>query len=454
MANTGRSSCFASIINKTRNTARIMSNTATPYYQQGSYPQPLVVRGTYVAPDQGNAQNSKDSQSGRVYTAARLYDPFPTVTDLKPDAPAGRPCRDMFWGLLFYAHIFLLAGLAFTFTPVMIQDVAEGVEQGGQRMLRMLEEGNYVNGNSDYEISPTALTVSLCLSSIYALGVSSLALGFMISFAEVLIKLALFFNIVFFGILAVFSFLGGAVGAALMCLLMSVFSAYYAYRVWDRIPFAAANLVTAVTAVRANMGLAFYAYLSLLILFGWSIFWAISSVSTMYVLGGCNPQLECQNEVGSSIIFLFLISYYWTIQVISNVVHVTTSGTVGTWWMVPEEANGCCSQAVRDSYYRSMTTSFGSICLGSLIVAVLQAIKETLHHAREDHGSALACCAECIIGCVESLMEYFNKWAFGTFVSVPVQLIHLVTLTHVSSNDLKSMLGFMASALWKRVAML
>ncbi|GAX15239.1 hypothetical protein FisN_1Hh676 [Fistulifera solaris] len=391
-----------------------MSSTATPYYQQGSYPQPLVVRGTYVAPDRGTAKHSKDSQSG-VYVnsnAARLYDEGLTVTDLKPDAPAGRPCRDVFWGLLFYAHIFLLAGLAFLFTPTMIQDVAEGVEQGGQRMMRMLEERNYGNENDESGISPAALVVSLCLSSVYALGVSTLALGFMMSFAEVLIKLALFFNIAFFGVLATFSFLGGAIGAALMCLLMSAFSAYYAYRVWDRIPFAAANLVTAVTAVRANMGLAFYAYLSLVILFGWSIFWAISSVSTMYVLGGCNPQLECQNEVGASIIFLFLISYYWTIQVISNVVHVTTSGTVGTWWMVPEEANGCCSQAVRDSYYRSMTTSFGSICLGSLIVAILQAIKETLHHAREEHGSALACCAECIIGCVESLMEYFNKWAF------------------------------------------
>ena len=396
-----------------------MSSTATPYYQQGSYPEPLVVSGTYVASSQNSDRTAKYSRNSDVgvyvdSNAARLYDQGTTAIDLKPDAPTGRPCRDVIWAVLFYAHIFLLAGLAFTFTPTMIQDVAEGVEQGGQRMLRMLEEGNYGDQNSDVMINPAALIVSLCLSSVFALGVSSLALGFMMSFAEMLIKMALFFNIFFFGVFAIFSFLGGAVGGALMFLLMSVFSAFYAYRVWDRIPFAAANLVTAVTAVRANMGLAFYAYLSLVILFGWSIFWAICTVSTMYVLGDCNPQLECQNEIGSSIVFLFLVSYYWTIQVVSNVVHVTTSGTVGTWWMVPEEANGCCSRAVRDSYYRSMTTSFGSICLGSLVVAILQAIKETLHHAREEHGGVLACCAECLIGCIQSLMEYFNKWAFGT----------------------------------------
>lgn len=433
-----------------------MSSAATPYFQHGSYPQPLVVRGTYVAPSQNpNQDATKYSQNSHpgVYVdsnAARLYDQGTTATDLKPDVPAGRPCRDVFWAILFYAHIFLLAGLAFTFTPSMIQDIAEGVEQGGQRMLRMLEEGNQ---DSDVVINPAALIVSLCFSSVFALGVSSLALGFMMSFAEILIKMALCFNVIFFGVLAAFSFLGGAVGGALMCLLMSVFSAYYAYRVWDRIPFAAANLVTAVTAVRSNMGLAFYAYLSLVILFGWSIFWAISTVTTMYVLGGCNPQLECQNEIGSSIVFLFLVSYYWTIQVISNVVHVTTSGTVGTWWMVPEEANGCCSQAVRDSYYRSMTTSFGSICLGSLIVAILQAIKETLHHAREEHGGVLACCAECIIGCIENLMEYFNKWAFGTCAIIPVRFTHFAALTYYSRIKQKYTWDYMASVLLKRVVM-
>ena len=86
--------------------------------------------------------------------------------------------------------------------------------------------------------------------------------------------------------------------------------------------------------------------------------------------------------------------------------------------MAPSEANGCCSKAVRDSYWRSITTSFGSICFGSLIVAILQALKEIVHNLRESDDSMLACCAECLIGWIESLVEYFNKWAFGEFVAV------------------------------------
>lgn len=112
----------------------------------------------------------------------------------------------------------------------------------------------------------------------------------------------------------------GSVPGAVVGGLLSVLAIYYAVCVWSKIPFAAANLVTAVTAVRANIGLALYAYISLILLFGWSIWWTISLISTIMVLGDCDGSGECGNEVSGVVIFLFFISYYWTIQVITNVV--------------------------------------------------------------------------------------------------------------------------------------
>jgi hypothetical protein len=78
-------------------------------------------------------------------------------------------------------------------------------------------------------------------------------------------------------------------------------------------------------------------------------------------------------------------------------------------WFSPNEANGCCSPAVRDSWVRALTYSFGSICLGSLIVALIQAVKEMVHQARENGDSMLACCAECLIGCIEALVEVRSR---------------------------------------------
>lgn len=112
------------------------------------------------------------------------------------------------------------------------------------------------------------------------------------------------------------------------------------------------------------------------------------------------------------LVFGLLLSYYWTAQVIKNVCHTTVCGTVGTWWFTPHEASSCCSKAICDSFFRSVTYSFGSICLGSLVVAIIQALREMARQAREQGDSALACIAECILGCLESIVEYFCTWAY------------------------------------------
>jgi len=84
----------------------------------------------------------------------------------------------------------------------------------------------------------------------------------------------------------------------------------------------------------------------------------------------------------------------------------------GTWWFVPEEGKACCSSGVYNSLYRSLTTSFGSICFGSLVVAIVQALRQMVHSARQQEGGILLCLLECIIACIEDIIEYFNKWAF------------------------------------------
>ena len=124
-------------------------------------------------------------------------------------------------------------------------------------------------------------------------------------------------------------------------------------------------------------------------------------------------------------------------------------------WFSPNEAKGCCSPAVRDSYVRALTYSFGSICLGSLIVALIQAVKEMVHQARENGDSMLACCAECLIGCIEALVEV-------RLIYRSLYLLWLYPLTYIShcfcsiffdTSTLTSGLSFtlvcMVSVLWR-----
>lgn len=62
------------------------------------------------------------------------------------------------------------------------------------------------------------------------------------------------------------------------------------------------------------------------------------------------------------------------------------------------------------SLCRSLTTSFGSICFGSLLVAIVQATRALANAARDNDNQILVCIATCILACLESILEYFNKW--------------------------------------------
>ena len=62
---------------------------------------------------------------------------------------------------------------------------------------------------------------------------------------------------------------------------------------------------------------------------------------------------------------------------------------------------------------RAVTTSLGSNCYGSLLIALIQTLKAIAEQARRDHSdnpvmAILFCCLQCILSLIEDIMEYFN----------------------------------------------
>jgi hypothetical protein len=97
--------------------------------------------------------------------------------------------------------------------------------------------------------------------------------------------------------------------------------------------------------------------------------------------------------------------------VIKNVVHVTVSGTVATWYFLIN-TNGMPHNPSRGSLTRAMTTSLGSVCLGSLLVAFLQTLRWLVRSFRNDRVPILNFLIDCVLSCIENLIRYFNKFAF------------------------------------------
>src|SRR5690606_36286790 len=88
----------------------------------------------------------------------------------------------------------------------------------------------------------------------------------------------------------------------------------------------------------------------------------------------------------------------------------TCCGVVATWYFL--FPNNRPSHPVKDSWTRSVTTSLGSICFGSFLVAVIQTIKYIVQSMRSNKNAIIRCLVICILNCIENILNYFNFYAF------------------------------------------
>lgn len=111
-----------------------------------------------------------------------------------------------------------------------------------------------------------------------------------------------------------------------------------------------------------------------------------------------------------AILFL-IVANFWTVQVIKNVVHVSCAGTAASWYFSTNEPN-----PTKAAFARAMTTSFGSICMGSATVAVLRTVRmvtpRRIQPQQNALGAVLCGIAMVLSSCVERLLFLFNHLAF------------------------------------------
>ena len=261
----------------------------------------------------------------------------------------GKQWNDVGWSFAFVGHLVAIFFLATKYIP-QVSDAMNGRrlftdedDMGGMllnKVVATMTNGLRVLHNTigyraghrnldEEEADVGELATLMVIIGLVGLFVAISSLGVIMKHAEGFIKVGLYFNIAASLLMCLSGFMTGQIGVGLMGLLFFALSYCYMRAVWDRIPFAASNLVTATSAIRSNMGVTIFASISIFTMILWSILWATTSYATLYILGDCNENFECEKQVGGFIVFLFFLSFFWTYQVIKNVVHVTVAGTVG-----------------------------------------------------------------------------------------------------------------------------
>lgn len=112
---------------------------------------------------------------------------------------------------------------------------------------------------------------------------------------------------------------------------------------------------------------------------------------------------------------VFSVSLFWTGAVFCNTLHVVVSGMV-FFVLVHDgqEAETMPSKPLLKSIRYAITTSFGSICYGSLFTAAIRTLRWEIRGLRSKIGNneCLLCCVDFLFHLVETLVRFFNKYAY------------------------------------------
>jgi len=235
-------------------------------------------------------------------------------------------------------------------------------------------------------------------------------LSIMKRYADSIIKITMGLNVVMLSIAAIVAWINGIILLAILYIIILGFSVIYYIAVRNRIPFAQATISVSVDAINENPGPIYLTYGMAVFQIIWIVFWAFTTLSIYHHY----ENSSVSTSLRGFIYFLLLISLYWTQQVLKNIAHVVTAGVVASWWLDPANLSPTIG-----AFTRAITTSLGSICFGSFIVAFLEATRAIVRMAKSAATrnnnivvAILLCLIECWLGILERMIRYFNKYAF------------------------------------------
>lgn len=230
----------------------------------------------------------------------------------------------------------------------------------------------------------TKVVVAIAVGmAVVSMVLALLMVKLIVAYARVTILFVLWFNVGISFAFAAFGFIVGNIFIAIIGLIIALLNLCYARAVQHRIPFAVANLRVAEGAIAKHSSTYIVSVVFTVVQIAWVVIWAMALLGVANKIAEDNPSSTSSSSTttstrstykqsGASYVayFFLLLSFYWGLQVFKNVAHTTVAGTVATFWYNSESMG-----ATGASLKRSTTTSFGSICFGSLIVAFLQALR-------------------------------------------------------------------------------
>ncbi|GAA6060058.1 hypothetical protein JCM10212_003019 [Sporobolomyces blumeae] len=383
-------------------------NNQQPYPQQNAYGYDNGNGNGYGYNNQ--QQMAYDQQQNMA--AGQKYDPKQQQQMYQPQGTTDGKFDDIKpkWNDLIFALLFLAqlgAFIAISVVSLRALPASEGT-------------GGLGNGGG------TAVTLNSSVAWLFsiicgaALAFSILLLVLVRLFTKVILEITLALSVLLSIAYAVYLWVEKYWSGAIIFTIFAVFSiiAYPGMR--RRIPLSKQLLLFVLKIAKHHKSVYVIALAGTITQTVYSIYWSITVVA---IYQKWSPNASGAGTSGGNassgaligLMVFAVFSYYYTSQFIINLFLTIEAGIFGSYYYNGPTATKVAFGAFR----RASTYSFGSIAFGSLIVALLDLLRAALQLLRSYEssegnavGAAIACVAQCCLGCITWAVEYFNRYAY------------------------------------------
>ena len=260
--------------------------------------------------------------------------------------------------------------------------------------------------------------VILMFSSALALVLSVLYIFLVRTFPKIILEATLALSVLTTIAYCVYLWVKGQTAGAIIMTIFAVLGVVAYFFMRKRIPLAKIILISVIRAADHYKSTYVMALSFLVVQTAFSVWatWTLVAVYQRFSPDGNAAGSGASSGAVTGLVVLVVFAYYWTSEVIKAVAYTSVAGIFGVWYynQGPDPRHVALS-----SLRRCLTYSFGSLCFGSLILAILDIIRAIVYQVQQQEASqgdmvgfALSCVLGCIIGCIDWLITFFNRLAY------------------------------------------
>jgi len=160
------------------------------------------------------------------------------------------------------------------------------------------------------------------------------------------------------------------------------------------------------------------------------------------------------NEKVRNLLLYQVFAFFWIAAFLSAVYQHVVAGSVSGWYFSRDVMSKRPRETAVTSLFHAVTTSFGSLAFGSLVLAVVQFLNFLLELTKRSNTKnrflvIVINAIQCILGCIQGIVQYINKFAYihvamhgHSFCTAARECFELISRNFFSAVIMDTITGF------------